>query len=152
MRNRAARVAGLLYLVSIVVGLFTLIYIPDKLIAVGDPVATAHNILGNEFLFRLAMAGDLFGGVVWLFVVLALYRLLKDVDQTQANLIVILGAFMQVPLFFVNVLNYVAALQLVRGTRFLSAFSPVQRDAFAMLFLKLHDYGVLPVSCLVAYG
>jgi hypothetical protein len=50
---------------------------------------------------------------------------------------------MQVPLYFVNVLNYVAAWLLVSGTAFLSPFSPAQRDAIAMVFLRLHYYEIL---------
>lgn len=143
MRNRDARVAGFLYLLSIIVGWFALMYIPDRLIKPGDAVATAHNIVVNEFLFRLAIVSDLLGGVIWLFVVLALYRLLKDVDRTQAILMVILGALMQVPLFFVNVLNYVAALLLVSDTKFLAVFPAAQRDAMAMFFLRLYHYELL---------
>src|SRR5579872_7354989 len=131
MRNRDARVAGLLYLLAIIVGFFALEYVPGKLIASGNAVETAHNILTNQPLFRLGMAGDLASGTIWLFVVLALYRLLKDVDQTQAQLMVVLGAFMQVPLYFVNVANYAVALLFLEGAPFLSGFSGVQRDVMA---------------------
>jgi Domain of unknown function (DUF4386) len=140
MRNREARIAGFLYLLAVIVGWFSLMYVPDRLFVRGDAAATAHNIVANELLFRLGMAGDLAGGLVWLFVVLALYQLLKDVDRTQAGLMLVLGAFMQVPLYFVNVLNYVAALLLVTNTPFLSVFSVAQREAMAMLFLRLHYY------------
>jgi membrane-bound metal-dependent hydrolase YbcI (DUF457 family) len=143
MRNRDARIAGLFYLAAIVAGWFTLMYVPDKLIVTGDAVATAQNILANPSLFRAGMVGDLVTGVVWLGVVLALYRLLGDVDRTQANLMVVLGAFLQVPLYFVNVVNYVAALLLVQGAPFLSVFSEGQRDALAMLFLRLHHFELL---------
>ena len=107
-RNRDARVAGLLYLLAIAVGLFALIYLSDKFIRAGDATATAHAIVANEFLFRVAIVSDIAGGTLWLFVVLALYRLLVDVDRTQAALMVVLGAFMQVPLYFVNAVNYAA--------------------------------------------
>jgi hypothetical protein len=150
MRDRAARLAGLLYLISVVGGIFTLRYVPDRLVASGDPVTTAHNIAANPLLLRLGIAGDLVGGVIWLFVVLALYWLLKDVDRTQADLMVILGAFMQVPLYFVNVVNYMAALTLANGANFLSAVTEAQRDALVMLFLKLHNYQLL--SSLVFAG
>jgi membrane-bound metal-dependent hydrolase YbcI (DUF457 family) len=143
VRNRDARVAGILYFLAIVVGWFTLRYVPEKLVVPNNAVATAHNIVADEFLARLGMLGDLLTGVVWLAVVLALYRLLEDVDRTQARLMVIFGAFMQVPLYFVNVLNYAAALLLVGDTPFLSAFSNSQRDAMAMLFLRLHHYELL---------
>ncbi len=143
MRNRDARVAGLLYALAIVIGLFTLMYLPDRLIMFGDAVATAHAILTHQLLLRLAMAGDILGGIVWLFVVLALYRLLREVDAVQAALMVTLGAYMQVPLYFVNVVNYAAALLLVKGAPYLAVFSEAQRDALAMVFLRLHHYGFL---------
>jgi membrane-bound metal-dependent hydrolase YbcI (DUF457 family) len=118
-------------------------YLPDRLITPGDASATAHSILTNELLLRLAMAGDILGGTVWLFVVLALYRLLRDVDSVQAALMMILGAYMQVPLYFVNVVNYAAALLLIKGAPYLMVFSEAQRDALAMVFLRLHHYGFL---------
>jgi len=143
MRDRYARVAGVLYLLAVVVGWLTLAYLPDRFIVTGDAVATARNIAGNEALFRVTIFGDLVCGVVWLFVVLALYRLLEGVDRIQSALMVILGAFMQVPLYFVNAVNYAAALLLVTNTNYLSTFSDAQRDALAMLFLRLHHYELL---------
>lgn len=47
----------------------------------------------------------------------------------------------QVPLAFLNELNHLAALLLVRGADFLSVFDKPQRDALAMLFLKLEGQG-----------
>lgn len=40
------------------------------------------------------IVGDLVGMLIWLFVVLALYRLLEDADRTAAAVTLILGAFM----------------------------------------------------------
>jgi hypothetical protein len=143
MRSRAARVAGLLYLCAIVLGFIMLMYIPDRLIVSGNAAATANTIVANESLFRIAIVGDIATGALWLFVVLALYRLLSDVDIAQANLMLILGAFMQVPLYFVNAVNYTAVLLLVSGAGYLAPFSEAQRDALAMLFLRLHYYQLL---------
>jgi hypothetical protein len=42
-----------------------------------------------------------------------------------------------VPIAFLNELNAIAALVLVRGADFLSVFDKPQRDALAMLFLNL---------------
>src|SRR5882724_8444763 len=46
-----------------------------------------------------------------------------------------------VPIAFLNELNSIAALVLVRGADFLSMFEKPQRDALAMLFLNLHNHG-----------
>jgi Domain of unknown function (DUF4386) len=56
---------------------------------------------------------------------------------------VILGGLMVTPLYFVNTGNDAAALLFARGADFLSAFDKPEREAFAMVFLKLHSHVVL---------
>jgi len=136
--SKNARVAGLLYILASVVGVVRLIYIPNRLFAHGNATATAANVGAHESLFRLGIVSGLVAAVLWLFVPLALYRLLKGVDQTLAVLMVILGSLMQVPLFFVSTVTDAAALLFVRGGGYLSIFDKPQRDAFARLFLDLH--------------
>ena len=138
--SKKARVAGLVYILASVVGIVRLLYIPKTLFVHGNATVTANNIAAHEFLFRLGIVSEPFAAALWLFVPLTLYRLLKDVDQTVAVLMVILGGLMQVPLFFFNTITDAAALLLVRGADFLSAIDKSQRDAFAMLFLNLHHH------------
>ena len=63
-------------------------------------------------------------------------------DRRNASLMVIL-IVVSVPIAFVNELNSLAALALVRGADFLSIVEKPQRDAFAMLFLNLHGRGLV---------
>jgi hypothetical protein len=65
------------------------------------------------------------------------------VNEDQAKLLVILGALVEVPIMFLNVLNEIAALILVSGVDFLSVFEKSQLDALAFLFLRLHDQGII---------
>ena len=136
--SQNARVAGLLYILASAVGILRLLYIPSVLIVDGDAAATANNVATHEWLFRWGIVSTLVGAALWLFVPLALYRLLKSVDQELAVLMVILGSLMQVPLYFCNAVNDVAALLFARGSDFLSVFDKPQRDALARLFLYLH--------------
>jgi hypothetical protein len=138
---KSARIAGAFYLAEILLGPFSLIYVPSTLIVGGDAAATADKILAHEMLFRFGIVGDLVGGVLALFVPLALYRLFRGVDKDTAALMVILGGLMVTPIFFLNALNWIAALVLIHGAPFLSAFDTAQRDALAMLFLRLHGQG-----------
>jgi hypothetical protein len=140
---KAARVAGFLYLLLGVTAPWRLVYIPSKLFVPGDAAATANNIAAHQTLFRLGIVTDLLTGTIVIFVLLALYRLFKGVDQNLAAVMVILGALMVTPIYFVNTLNDAAALLLVRGPDFLSVFEKPQREALAMLFLSLHHHGVL---------
>lgn len=139
--SKNARIAGLLYL-ALMTAPLRLIYIPSKIIVPRDAAATANNILAHETVFRLGILSDLFTATMGIFLTLALYRLFKDVDRGLARAMVILGGIVVVPIYFVNTINDAAALLLVRGPSFLSAFDKPQREALAMLFLRLHDHGV----------
>jgi hypothetical protein len=138
--DKAARVAGAIYLLGVLTGPFSLIYVPNTIIATGNAAATASNILAHETIFRLGIFGDLLTGV-WAFAVtFALYRLFRGVDQNLAAIMVILGGIMPAGIFFVNSLNWIAALILAHGTD-LAAFTTAQQDALAMLFMHLHSKG-----------
>jgi hypothetical protein len=134
------RVAGFLYLLLVLAGPIRLIYIPDKLFVHGNAAATAGNIAAHEWLFRFGIVSDLFCAVILIFLALAFYRLFKGVDQNLAVLVVILGGIMPALIDFVGVVSDSAALTLVRGADFLSVFDKPQRDALAMLFLRLRDH------------
>jgi Domain of unknown function (DUF4386) len=134
------RVAGLLYLLASTLGFFAMGYVPNKLIVHGNAAATANNLVGSEMLFRLGIAGELVGQAAFIFVAWALYGLLRSVSQRQAALMVIL-ILVSIPIAFLNEVNSIAALILVRGADFVSIFEKPQREALAMLFLNLHHYG-----------
>jgi hypothetical protein len=134
------RFTGLLYVLVSIPGAFALLYVPSKLIVGGNATATANNIAASETLFRLGIAAQLISQALFIFVALALYDLLKGVNQRHASLMVTL-IVVSIPIAFLNELNAIAALVLVRGADFLSIFEKPQRDALAMLFLNLHSHG-----------
>lgn len=134
------RFAGFLYLLGSIPGFFALLYVPGRIIVHGNATATAHNIATHETLFRLGIAADLTGHALFVFVALALYHLLKGVNQRHALAMLTL-ILVAIPIAFLNEVNSIAALILVRGTDFLSVFDEPQRNALAMLFLNLRGHG-----------
>lgn len=136
--NRNARIAGLLYLLVIMAAPVRLVYIPMQLFITGDAGATMANIATHETLFRFGIFCDLITGVLMLFLTLAFYRLFAHVDRKLAALTVIVGGVLQAAIYFFNVLNDAAVLLIARGPDFLAVFDKPQRDALALLFLKLH--------------
>lgn len=142
------RIAGLLYLLLVVAAPVRLLYIPSKLFVRGDATATANNIAAHELLFRLGIVSDLFCGTILIFIVLALYLLLKRVNQKLAVVMVIVGGVLPSAIDFFNVLNDAAALMLVRGEDFLSVFDKPQRDALALLFIRLHQREIVAAEIL----
>jgi len=154
------RVAGLLYLLLVLLAPYRLLYVPSTLFVSGNATATAANIAAHDLLFRLGIVSDLCCGVILVFLSLALYRLLKGVNQKLAVLMVILGGLIPATIDFLNVVNDAAALVLVSSPDFLSVFDKPQRDALAMLFLRLHHQEIaaaeilwglwlFPLGCLV---
>ena len=132
----------MLYVLTSIVGFFAMGYVPQKLIVHGNAAATANNIAASETLFRLGIAAQLVGMAGFIFVALALYDLLKGINRKHASVMVLL-IVVSVPIVFVNELNSIAALLLVRGADFLSTIDQGQREALAMLFLKLHGQGIV---------
>jgi hypothetical protein len=138
--KKQARIAGLLYLLASIIGFFCLAYVPGKLIVSGDATATANHIRASETLLRFGIASELIAFIIFIFVVLALYRLFKAVNGKHALAMAIL-LLVSIPISLLNVLNEIAALILVSGADFLSAFEKGQLDALAYLFLRLHGQG-----------
>jgi hypothetical protein len=139
-----ARTAGLLYLALAVTGGFSILY-AGSLIVPGDAAATADNIRAHESLFRLAVVSGLVSQVVFVFLVLALHRLFKGVNDTYAAVMVAL-VLAAVPVGFLNMLNQLAALHVLSGADYLKVFGANQVNALVMLFLDLHGHGLLIVE------
>jgi hypothetical protein len=134
------RVAGFWYLLLAVLGPLRLMYIPNKLFVTGNAAATVNNIAAHEWLFRFGIVADLACAVILIFLVMAFYRLFKQVDQHLAVLVVIFGGVMPAVIDFVGVVSDLATLMVVRGANFLSVFEKPRQDALAMLFLHLRDH------------
>ena len=139
--NKTARVAGYLYLMLFPLGIFGIIYVPSSLIVLGDAATTASNIMANELLYRLSIVTALTLQIVYIFLALALYKLLNPVDKNNAVLMVIL-VLVAAPIAMLNELNHVAVLLVLSGSDFLTTFSLVQVQASVPLFLNLHEHGV----------
>ena len=139
---KAARIAGAIYLSLVLTGPFSLMYVPGKLIVRADATATAGNILAQEMLFRSGIVANLIGTVLFICLGIALYRLLRGVNQTQGWLMV---AFVLVSsaISFMNEVNNLAALVLFRGGDFLTVLDQPQRNALGMLFVRLHGQGIV---------
>jgi hypothetical protein len=137
-----ARVAGFLYLITNLFAPFTLLYLPSRFIVRGDVAATASSIMTSESLFRFGIVLNLFTFIGQIFLVLALYQLLKVVNKDMAALMVIF-ALVAVPIAMLNELTQLAVLQLLSGADYLKVFPVDQLQALAYLFLRLHGQGLL---------
>ncbi len=138
--KKNARIAGLLYLLLAIIAPYGVMYVPSKTIVRGDAVATANNILANEFLFRTGIVSHLISVIIFLFLVLVLYRLLKQVNEHQAKLMVAL-VIVQIPIVFLIETFKITSLMILKG-EVLKTLAPEQLQDLAMMFLKIHGYGL----------
>jgi hypothetical protein len=137
--NRTARIAGLLYLMNVPLGIFGTLYVSSRLIVSGDAATTAKNLIASESLFRLGIVSNLLATIVMILVVLVLYRLLKPVNKTIA-LLMVMFVLIGAPISMLNKLNQFAVLFL-SGADYLTVFTTEQLQALVTLFLRLHNRG-----------
>jgi len=142
--KNTARLAGLWYLLLAITGVYSIIYVPSKIMVRGDAVATANNILANEFIFRTGIISDIISNTIFVFLVLVLYRLFKQVNEHRAKLMVAL-VIVQIPAVFIMEAINITSLMILKG-EILKTFELSQRQDLAMLFLKINDYGMLTLE------
>ena len=80
------RVAGLSYIIVIVIGVINAIFINSRLIIYEDINLTINNIIDNEFLFRFGITSELILYVTVIILSVSLYLILKSVDRNLALL------------------------------------------------------------------
>ena len=136
-----ARIAGLLYLGVVLTGIFTLMYVPSKLIVSDNAALTYQNIVTSESLFRIGIISGLFCYTFFLFLPLVLYKLLKPVNESYAKVMVLLSVI-SVPIFFLNVQNEFTVLSLINVTNNHFGFSTEQIQSQIMLSLDQYDNGM----------
>lgn len=143
--NKASRLAGLLYLIVVVTGIFSLGYVPSQLIVRGDPAATLANILAYPALFRFGIASFLVKQLAFLLLPLALFRLLRGVNQNMAVVMVAL-AVVSVPVALLSLVNRLDLLSLLTDPYYRQAFTPDQLQAAAKRSLDAYRNGLLVTS------
>ena len=140
-KKKQARVAGLLYLLGVPTSIFSLFYVPTALVIPGDAAATIQNIGASGLLYRSGIYVGLLSALIYLLVALALYRLFKEISESQAALMVVF-VVIAVAATFANAFNELAVLLILSKPEFLSAFDASQLEGIAYLFVRLQSHGI----------
>lgn len=141
-KNKTARIAGFLYLMVILTGIFSLMYVPSKLIVWNDPTATVNNIKASTTLYRLGIVSGLISFTFFAVLPLVLYKLLNPVNRVHAMLMVVF-ALIIIPIAFVNEINHLNVLSLISDADYLKPLQASQIEAQVMLSLTQYEYGNL---------
>lgn len=140
--KKTARIAGFIYLIVVVSGILSLIYIPSKLIVWNDAAKTVSNISESTFLFQIGIICGLILYTCFILLPLSLYKLLSSVDKSHALLMVIL-AVISVPISYLNMVYQMDVLTLIDGSDYTKVFITKELNTKAMLLLESHSNGNL---------
>ncbi len=135
-----ARIAGALYLLTILTGVFAQMFVSGRLVVDGDAAATAANILTHRGMFQWGFAVYLIEMACQIAMTSLFYDLLKPVSRSVS----LLAAFLGIAGCTIKTLSrlfYIAPLFILGGAHYLSVFSREQLQALALLFLKVNDHG-----------
>src|SRR5262245_4119059 len=136
-----ARVVGSIYLIAMVLSMFTQVYVPGQIIVSGDAAATARNLVASGGLFRAGIVVDILIFMSDVVIAWAFYELLKPVDDALARL----GAFLRVAdaaILGAVTLNGLVSVRLLGGADYLQAIEPQQLQGLARLFMGLRGTGL----------
>ncbi len=142
--KKTAHRAGVLYFLFMIVAIVGEFFFPAFMVR-GDAAATARNITAADLTYRISILTGLATLVVFIFLVVTLYQLLKDVDRSYAMQMVLLVA-VGVAIALANLLNKFAPLVLLSGADYLTVFAKPQLDALSLAFLRFHAGGATITS------
>ncbi|MEZ4730781.1 MAG: DUF4386 domain-containing protein [Caldilineaceae bacterium] len=154
VNQKTARLAGLLYLIIFVSGIFAQFVVRQGLIVPGDAAATASNILAAEAFFRLGIGGDLLMLLSDVALALVFYVLLRPVSHAL-SLMAALFRLTQAAVIGSSLINLFYALNLLGNPETLTALGPAQVYAQLMIYLDAHAIGYsiamvfFGVNCLI---
>jgi Domain of unknown function (DUF4386) len=140
-----ARISGLIYLGVVLTGLFSLMYVPSKLIDWKNPALTFTNIQSNQLLFRFGILGSVLCYLFFLFLPLSIYKLLNPVHKTAAQLMVLL-AVVSVPIALVNLQNEIDIISLINKSIYLESLSFESLETQVLFQLDQYNSGILVVQ------
>jgi len=142
--KKTARIAGLLYVLMSIQAPIALIYVPSHIMIEGNAAATTNNIHVHEFLFRLSIISQFISTIMFVLLAFVLCRLLRQVNQYQAKLLVVF-VVVQVPIVFLLETFKFTSLMIANG-EILQTAQTEQKQDLTILLLNMHSYGIMTLE------
>lgn len=133
-----ARLAGALWLISVVTGIYAEVFVRGVMIVHGNAGASAVKIMAGESTFRTGFAADLIGDMAYLGATLLLTLLLKPVSRTITLIMVGFGLAGSA-VMAANLVNSMAPLVLLHTIEPATASSAL--TPLVIVFIRLHSLG-----------
>jgi Domain of unknown function (DUF4386) len=150
-QQRAARVAGFLYVFTMATAVFAQVYVRGRLIVAGDAVKTASNIIASERLFRLGIVSDLITGVGVVVLIWGLYVSLEPINRRLALLAAFLR-LMECAIYSCVLFSGFLALRLLSDASYLKPFEAPQLQALARAVVGIQAWGFAIAFVFLGFG
>jgi hypothetical protein len=138
--NTARLAASLFFFVCIPLFFWEQNFVRSKIFVTQDPIATANNLLSNEFVFRAATVSHVAGTIVYSFMMIMFVRLFRPVDKHLSR-IMIAPLIVQIPIVLIlEVFNIAALLTLKSEAR--PTFDVGQQQEAAYFLLRMFRVGM----------
>ena len=134
-----ARIAGLLYVVSIVSGFCAEFFVRNKLVAYGDAARTATNILASPALYRWGFLADLISFTSGILTAVIFYDLMRIVSRPAARVALTFSIVSNMVSIGASIFCY-APLHILSGASYLQTIDPAQLQSLALLSLHLYQF------------
>ncbi len=135
--KKTVRIIGLLFLFTLMIPLLNWTLVLSKFIVPENPIDTAHNIVANEFIFRIGIINDLITSAVALALAVSLYLILKAVNKNLA-LFALFLKFTEAILWAVMTLGNYVNLLILKGQTSLTTGESGQIQTLVGLSLNAH--------------
>lgn len=135
-----ARIGGLLYLIIIVAGFCSEFFFRGKIIASGDPEATARNVVAFEELWRIGIALEYICIICTIVLAMIYYYLLRPIHK-ELNLLAAFFRMVSISVQAVSLVYLIAALSPLTQKTFTDAFTENQLYVMVILSIKSHSMG-----------
>ena len=137
--KKTARIAGFWYLI-LGIGYGYGWMLITKVFINGNAVLTAQNIIQSGFQYIIGIIFTIISLIGFIFLILTLYKLLKRVNENISKIMLTL-VLVSIPISFTSIIFEIGALVVLKRADYLSAFSMVQIQSFATLFVNLYIVG-----------
>jgi len=138
--NKVARMTGVLYFLVILMGIANEVIIHNFIIVPGDITTTVKHITAYESVFRLGFVISLTRFAVFIFMVLALYKLLRPVNKDW-SLVMVAFALVSISIGMVSLLFQYAAPLLLSSNGYSTLSTTDQWHAQVLFFINMQVLG-----------
>lgn len=137
LNSRTVRIAAaLFFFVCVPLSVWESNYVHAKIFVPQDPVATAANLLANEFIFRASIVSHIIGTVILLIMTVLFYKVFRPVDKTLARFMIIPIIAQLTIVFVMESLHFTALMMLKSEPR--ATFDAITQQEVVYFLLRMH--------------